>query len=123
MSRQTLVGITERTSRKSHWIPVGKTVDGIEVISCDADAEKATVRIGGELKTLAMKVSMPSGPAPAPALVQTPARGNPVVAQRLTPKQAEEEREARMLVSDLLEIGIQQRKAYEEAQRKAGQKK
>jgi hypothetical protein len=32
---------------------------------------------------------------------------------------AEAEREARMLVSDLLEIGMQQRKAYEEAQRKA----
>ena len=30
-----------------------------------------------------------------------------------------QEREARMLVSDLLEIGMQQRKAYEEAARKA----
>lgn len=31
---------------------------------------------------------------------------------------AQQETEARMLVSDLLEIGIQQRKAYEEAQKK-----
>jgi len=33
---------------------------------------------------------------------------------------ARQEEEARMLVSDLLEIGMAQRKAYEEAQRKAG---
>jgi hypothetical protein len=32
---------------------------------------------------------------------------------------AQQETEARMLVSDLLEIGIQQRKAYEDAQKKA----
>ena len=32
---------------------------------------------------------------------------------------AQEQREARMLVSDLLEIGIQQRKAYQEAKQRA----
>jgi hypothetical protein len=30
-----------------------------------------------------------------------------------------EQREARMLVSDLLEIGVQQRKAYQDAKQKA----
>jgi hypothetical protein len=33
---------------------------------------------------------------------------------------ARQEEEARMLVSDLLEIGMAQRKAYEEKQRQAG---
>lgn len=49
-------------------------------------------------------------PAPAPAPAQPPA---PETAQ------AKQETEARMLVSDLLEIGMAQRRAYEEAQRKA----
>jgi hypothetical protein len=41
--------------------------------------------------------------------------------QPQAPEIAKQEREARMLVSDLLEIGMQQRKAYEEAQKKAQQ--
>lgn len=65
---------------------------------------------------------MPAAPQPAPvadntaqagALVALPAPTTPQ-----TP-QAKAETEARMLVSDLLEIGMAQRKAYEEAQRKA----
>ena len=40
----------------------------------------------------------------------------------MTP-QEEKEMEARMLVSDLLEIGQQQRQAYAEARRKAAQEK
>jgi hypothetical protein len=32
---------------------------------------------------------------------------------------AQDQREARMLVSDLLEIGVQQRKAYQDAKEKA----
>lgn len=51
---------------------------------------------------------LPTVPPPMPA----PAPGTPQA-------QARAETEARMLVSDLLEIGMAQRKAYEEAQRKA----
>lgn len=51
-------------------------------------------------------------PLPGPALSATPA----TPAQET---QAKQETEARMLVSDLLEIGMAQRKAYEDAQRKA----
>lgn len=47
--------------------------------------------------------------APQPA----PAPGSPAEVQK------KQETEARMLVSDLLEIGMAQRRAYEEAQRKA----
>jgi hypothetical protein len=49
----------------------------------------------------------PTAPAPAP--------GSPAEIQ------ARQETEARMLVSDLLEIGMAQRRAYEEAQRKAAE--
>ncbi|MDO8539116.1 MAG: hypothetical protein Q7S40_01640 [Opitutaceae bacterium] len=67
-------------------------------------------------------------PAPAPAVAVAPtvtapapaATANPAPTTPATPEnQAKAETEARMLVSDLLEIGMAQRKAYEEAQRKA----
>lgn len=53
----------------------------------------------------AAQAAAPSSPPEAPAAPQT--------------AQAKAETEARMLVSDLLEIGMAQRKAYEEQQRKA----
>jgi hypothetical protein len=55
-----------------------------------------------------------SVPAPAPEPV-----GGPPPAATATPEQ--EQREARMLVSDLLEIGVQQRKAYQDAKQKAAE--
>lgn len=59
--------------------------------------------------------------APAPAVAPgTPAPAKPE--GPATPEsQAKAETEARMLVSDLLEIGMAQRKAYEEAQRRAAE--
>lgn len=63
-------------------------------------------------------VAATSGPAPAPAAaepVAAPKPDNSGKSQTI----ARQEEEARMLVSDLLEIGMAQRKAYEEAQKKA----
>lgn len=57
-------------------------------------------------------------PAAAAPVVAAPAPAPASPAQQL---QAKQETEARMLVSDLLEIGMAQRKAYEEAQRKAAE--
>lgn len=51
-----------------------------------------------------------AAPAPVSARPEAPAKPTTV---------ARQEEEARMLVSDLLEIGMAQRKAYEEAQKKA----
>lgn len=59
-----------------------------------------------------------SAAAPAPSSAPAAASTPPPVPD--TP-QAKQETEARMLVSDLLEIGMAQRKAYEEAQRKAAE--
>jgi hypothetical protein len=72
-------------------------------------------------------------PPPAPEVTATPAAAAPAAdanattaAPATTPVQpavpltiARQEEEARMLVSDLLEIGMAQRKAYEEKQKKA----
>jgi hypothetical protein len=67
--------------------------------------------------------SAPATPAPAPAApAATPPAPKPETPN--TPEAvAKAETEARMLVSDLLEIGMAQRKAYEEQQRKAAEGK
>jgi hypothetical protein len=62
------------------------------------------------------------GAAGAAAANAQPAAANPPPPAPTTPESiTRQETEARMLVSDLLEIGMAQRKAYEEAQRKAAQ--
>jgi hypothetical protein len=65
--------------------------------------------------------AMPAGAAvtpAAPALAAVKPQPPPTPAAI-----AHQEQEARMLVSDLLEIGMAQRKAYEEAQKKAAAEK
>lgn len=63
-------------------------------------------------------VSLPAAPVPtaAAAVPHSP----PIIPQPMTAAQVQErqETEARMLVSDLMEIGMVQRRAYERAQRK-----
>ena len=67
----------------------------------------------------------PPPPASAAPAVEAPVAAAPAVVPAkpegpVTPPSIEkQEEEARMLVSDLLEIGMAQRKAYEEAQKKA----
>jgi len=114
--KSVLVNLTDTQRRRSFWIAVGQTVDGIEALGFDPKAENVTVRLNRETKTLALKqpsVAASSGTAIATVSV------SPMVPLPPPSTPAEAEREARMLVSDLLEIGIQQRKAYEEAQRRA----
>jgi len=119
-SKQTMVGITDKNSKRSFWIPVGKTSDGVEVVSCDPQKDRAVIRVGGQTQSLAMHAASATGPvvsnSPVSAAPGT-AAARPTTAQAQA--QAEQEREARMLVSDLLEISIQQRKAYEESQKKS----
>jgi len=126
----TVVCITDTQAKRSHWIPVGSTTEGIKVLSFDATKDQATITVGGRQKTLRMRkstVAAASNPSAASASFATPV---PIAPTQGTPQPppapgsvAQQETEARMLVSDLLEIGIQQRKAYEEAQKKADQEK
>ncbi len=58
-------------------------------------------------------VTAAANPSEVPVIQPAPAPGSPAEVQK------KQETEARMLVSDLLEIGMAQRRAYEEAQRKA----
>ena len=124
---KTYVSIYDAAEKRSRWIAVGGRLGDLQVVSCDIDAEQAVIRAGGQLKTLTLpKAAVTTAAASAGA--ETAATGAPAAAtagnsDAATTALTDEEkaREARMLVSDLLEIGMQQRKAYEDAQRKAAE--
>jgi len=124
--KATLLSIVRVRDKRSIWVPVGQTVGEITAISYDPKTDEATVRADGQLLKLSMRKSaVVSGPAARlPAL---PPRPDPQPAQVSIPPmpanaQEEKETEARMLVTDLLEIGQAQRRAYEEAQKQAAAK-
>lgn len=160
VGRKTDLIFFDKTAKKSRWVSLGETNEGIQAIRYDAERGTAEVRINGVAKTLPLRKSAvtaaainpanpiaPVAPAhtgfnvPAPAMpapqgamaAPSPAPGAAVAANQpgaatVTPpttpaEQAvvKQEQEARMLVSDLLEIGMAQRKAYEEAQRRQQQ--
>jgi hypothetical protein len=120
---RTMVCVTAVPEKRSRWIAVGAQADGIKVVSHDPKAQQIVIEQGGRSLTLALKSSSPrpetpadepAGPLPV-AAAPLPVAG---IAEPVPITDQEKEREARMLVSDLLEIGMIQRKAYEEAQRK-----
>jgi len=126
VGEKTFVSIYDAGEKHSLWIIVGESVGGIHVVSCDVATEQSVVRIGGQLKVLTLRkpavtaaafAPVPVGAEIAPIGLPT-ATGEAAVTPPLT-EEDKEAREARMLVTDLLEIGAQQRKAYEEAQKKA----
>jgi hypothetical protein len=113
------VCVFERQAKHSQWISVGETVNGIQVISFDPVHDRAEVSISGERKELTMRAAAVVATTGTTASTGTMA----AFAEPATPSTPEaiahDQREARMLVSDLLEIGVQQRKAYQEAKQKA----
>ena len=123
---QVTVCIYERQKKHSEWIPVGEASDGIRVVSYDAASDSAVVTIDGARKDLVMRQAAVAT-LTASADPRVPAAGGGLVASLVpapsapsTPESvANDQREARMLVSDLLEIGVQQRKAYQEAKQRA----
>lgn len=100
--------------------------------SGNAPRPVAPVQLGFNVPTAAPAVAnaagvvdlstVTGGAAGAAAATAQPAAANTPPPAPNTPESiTRQETEARMLVSDLLEIGMVQRKAYEEAQRKAAQ--
>ena len=96
--------LVDSLAKRSRWISVGDTVDGITAVSYRAESETALVRVGVSLQTLALKGGT----------VRTSGAGTP--SSKDTKRQ---EREARMLVSDIVDAGAEQRKANEKAAKKA----
>jgi hypothetical protein len=165
VGRKTDLIFYDKTLKKSRWVSLGETSEGIQAIRYDAERGTAEVRINGVAKTLPLRKSNvtaaainpanpiapvapahtgfnvapttsavgASQPTPDVLAIQNPAANAAVAASQpgaatitppATPAEqtiAKQEADARNLVSDLLEIGMAQRKAYEEAQRRQQQ--
>jgi hypothetical protein len=133
------VCIFEKQAQRSQWIPVGGDMDGVHVVSYNAAADTVVVTVSGARKELSMRkmVVASSGAAPVPKPVaMNPVRIIQPEGGSYTPNSSpapapapsapagpaaavQDQKEARMLVSDLLEIGVQQRKAFQDAKQKA----
>lgn len=119
MGKDTLVCITEESTKRSHWIKVGRTVEGIHVAGYDAASQQVVIRRAGRESALQLKAPVVD-PSQLVSFQSTGNAGPVPVAEMNIPvavTKEEKETEARMLVSDLLEIGMIQRKAYEEARK------
>ena len=122
-----LVCIFDKQAKRSEWIPVGGFSGPIHVLSYDQQRDKVVVTVAGARKELGLRdpsavasapVAVPEAPAAVVAAAPAPAPASPA-APATAASLAHDQNEARMLVSDLLEIGVQQRKAYQDAKRKA----
>jgi hypothetical protein len=126
-------------TKHSTWIAVGASGDGVQILSFDPDRDQAVVTMRGERKILSLRKAVVT-PEPAITFAAYASAVSPAAAQAAPvnvalsssapagqeqptdPKTAElnrQAREARMFVSDLMEIGMAQRKAYAEAKQKA----
>jgi len=141
-----MISVTRTSDKRSLWIPLGQTVGDITAVSYDALNDQAVIKAGGQTLTITLRKAVvkagtniirPAAPPPMPAGVTvagTAPAGMPAAPGAVTPPDptlppqppppapgtdAFKEQEARMLVTDLLEIGLEQRKAYEAAQREA----
>lgn len=130
-SNGTEVCIYDAGEKRSHWIPVGSAEGRIKVLGYDSVRDRAEVRIDGIAQVLELRkdtvlasalpaqLPMPgniSMPSVFGNRVPQPAYGSPQMLER-----ARKEREARMFVTDLMEIGARQRQADEEARDKKAQ--
>ena len=132
-SEGTQICLYDTAKHRSRWLSVGKLDEGIQVISYDSAHDQAVVKFDGQPHTISLRKVKTAGPGvaafapvnfgPPAGTRQDGAEGAPPVVDPSTigktPEVVKQEREARMLVSDLLEISIAQRKAYEEAKAKA----
>lgn len=127
LGKKTMINLFEKVEKRSFWVEVGASSSGVAVTNYDGAHDQVTVRVNGREKLLPLRAAsaVVDGPASgvpaAPALptASTGAAVAPTPTATTSMSQARQEEEARMLVSDLLEIGMAQRKAYEEAQRRA----
>ena len=121
-SQGAQVCIYDVNGRRSHWIGVGDADGRIEVVSYDAAADRAVVRIAGVEQTLELRKEAPkTGPASRLPFVAATNFVPNAPPPGLSLEENRKQREARMMVSDLMDIGMRQRRAHEEALRQAGQ--
>ena len=108
----TLISVHNLQTNKGVWIPLGGEEEGIRVLNYDSEAKEVTIASLGVTAVLKLRDADFKGGSwikPLPTLEQE--YGRPLTVK-------EEEREARMLVSDLLEIGMKERERQREIRNK-----
>lgn len=117
MGSTPLVCVTELAEKRSHWIKVGQSYGGIAVREFDQASRSILIRHNGQ--SYHLKLVEPTFDPSKLAQYQPPAPSGPLPSAGVAPTvpltNEEKATDARMLVSDLLEIGMIQRKAYENA--------
>jgi hypothetical protein len=121
-SQGSEVCIYDVKGKRSHWIGVGGEDGAVQVVSYDPAGDCAVVRINGVQQTLELrKEAGPVNLGSAAPFVAAGAYAPSSLPAGLTVEEARKRREARMLVTDLMDIGMRQRRAHEEAMRQAAQ--
>jgi hypothetical protein len=136
---QRSFNFTDSRTRKNFWVPLNGTENGFTVESYDEQAEQVVVRRGSRTRPIPLRKThlvavpavansphRPSQPAPVAVPITTagaprpPGQGVDEIKNPKTPEEVKQaEYEARMLVSDLLDISMQERarqKALRDAQ-------
>ena len=122
--KDVLINITRVSDKQSVWVPIGGTVDEITAVSYVPELDEAVISANGERFTLRLRQAVGQGGNGVASTAGS--AGTMAISAPLPPPVGGpevQEREARMLVTDLLEIGQAHRKAYEEAQKKAAVEK
>jgi hypothetical protein len=110
-SQRTLVGIMKPDAGRSFWIHVGESQGGIEVISHDPRTDRVTVRADGVQYVIGLRANTLGAAVPSFTNLGT----IPLFGVMSPPAQIQaQEKEARHLVGDLLELGLAQRKASQQ---------
>jgi hypothetical protein len=124
--QETTVCIYVAKEKRSVWIPVGETNDGIDVVSFDVQKEQALIRTGS-LKLLltlqeapGLRAAAAAPPNAGPAAGSGTAAGSAAAPSQADADAAKERQANRMLVSDLLVVSQEQRAANAAAAKAAG---
>ncbi len=137
---QRSFNFTDQRTHKSFWVPMGGAENGVSIVSYDEQNEQVTVRRGRVQKPLSLRkavlVAATSGSAMPPRAGPSftvannppphpPGSGVDEIKNPKTPAEVKQaEYEARMLVSDLLDISMkareEQRKLREARERGQG---
>ena len=135
--------VRDTSTGRSFWLGLGETQEGLTARSYDEAASSVVIEGRGARRNIVIREARVTTAAPSPPVVtaqppQQSSTGPQVVTGTAQPavqpsakKQAqaqlkdakgrtneEAERDARLLVSDLMELSIQERKRYEENQRR-----
>ena len=137
----SMFNLVDARTNRSFWVPLNEKVNGFAVVSYDERSDTVVVDRNGQRRAVPMRqaqiAAMPAAsvvpaathvpvrpPAGMPTQVVHTADGGEIVNPKTPQEIAQAETEARMMVSDLLEISMQERarqKALREAQRQQRQ--